>query len=87
MGRTALIAEDKDALNETIAFVDKSEGEGRKQNNKPICIVVTSHRPSLLGQIPLGTPWPTLITCGPSSFAFGAHFDHIQQKSEGRERR
>ena len=45
MGRTALVAEDKDALNKTITLVDKSEDEERKQIKESICILVTLHRP------------------------------------------
>ena len=45
MGRTALVAEDRDALNETIALIDKSEDGERKQIKVSICILVTLHGP------------------------------------------
>lgn len=35
MGRNALVTGEEDALNETIAFADKSEGEVRKQIKEP----------------------------------------------------
>ena len=45
MGLTAIFAEDKDASKKTITFVDKSEGEERKQIRNLLCILVTLQRP------------------------------------------